>query len=299
MKILNYLTSVLENLPSDWLYTTTHRLDIYNERLAKKEFLEQFNELYNNKNSSKSTLKKLPTAYDYIRLGHPLSCILEWTIANLFNTKSQNVISFSSQTIPLLAILRANLLDNKKTQIIYSESLPPTFDEYTIREVYGYEFELVNTDKLSKIPDFEGTTISIIQNDKSENHLKDLDSDFIIKTYLNLGSILIVNNETNNHYISKIQHVRRRETIAMTPINCHLILKSLVNNSNLSLSNVDQINKTTVQGLISNITKTKSKPIVGSSGLSTQYAIMMGLIEDAKENYREKTIKFIVPPNCY
>jgi cystathionine beta-lyase/cystathionine gamma-synthase len=157
----------------------------------------------------------------------------------------------------------------------------------------------VNTDKLSKIPDFEGTTISIIQNDKSENHLKDLDSDFIIKTYLNLGSILIVNNETNNHYISKIQHVRRRETIAMTPINCHLILKSLVNNSNLSLSNVDQINKTTVQGLISNITKTKSKPIVGSSGLSTQYAIMMGLIEDAKENYREKTIKFIVPPNCY
>ena len=299
MKILNYLTSVLENLPSDWLYTTTHRLDIYNERLAKKEFLEQFNELYNNKNSSKSILKKLPTAYDYIRLGHPLSCILEWTIANLFNTKSQNVISFSSQTIPLLAILRANLLDNKKTQIIYSESLPPTFDEYTIREVYGYEFELVNTDKLSKIPDFEGTTISIIQNDKSENHLKDLDSDFIIKTYLNLGSILIVNNETNNHYISKIQHVRRRETIAMTPINCHLILKSLVNNSNLSLSNVDQINKTTVQGLISNITKTKSKPIVGSSGLSIQYAIMMGLIEDAKENYREKTIKFIVPPNCY
>ena len=80
MKILNYLTSVLENLPSDWLYSTTHRLDIYNERLAKKEFLEQFNELYNNKNSSESSLKKLPTAYDYIRLGHPLSCILEWTI---------------------------------------------------------------------------------------------------------------------------------------------------------------------------------------------------------------------------
>jgi len=49
MKILNYLTSVLENLPKDWLYSTTHRLDIYNEQLAKKEFLEQFNELYNNK----------------------------------------------------------------------------------------------------------------------------------------------------------------------------------------------------------------------------------------------------------
>ena len=96
MKILNYLTSVLENLPSDWLYSSTHRLDIYNERLAKKEFLEQFNELYNNKNSSESSLKKLPTAYDYIRLGHPLSCILEWTIANLFDTKSQNEIGRAS-----------------------------------------------------------------------------------------------------------------------------------------------------------------------------------------------------------
>ena len=161
MKILNYLTSVLENLPKDWLYSTTHRLDIYNEQLAKKEFLEQFNELYNNKNSSESSLKKLPTAYDYIRLGHPLSCILEWTIANLFDKKSQNVISFSSQTIPILAILRANLLDNKKTQIIYSGSLPPFFDEYTIREVYGYEFELVNTDKLSKNTDFDGITIKL------------------------------------------------------------------------------------------------------------------------------------------
>ena len=270
MKILNYLTSVLENLPSDWLYTTTHRLDIYNEQLAKKEFLKQFDELYNNKNSSKSSLKKLPTAYDYIRLGHPLSCILEWTIANLFNTKSQNVISFSSQTIPILAILRANLLDNKKTQIIYSGSLPPSFNKYTIREVYGYEFGLVNTDKLSKIPDFEGSTITIIQNDKLENHLKDFCTDFIIKTYPKIGSILIVNNESNNHYISKIQHVRRRETISMTPVNCHLILKSLVDGSHLSFSTIDQINKTSVQDLISNITKTKSKPIIGSSGLSIQ-----------------------------
>ena len=85
----------------------------------------------------------------------------------------------------------------------------------------------------------------------------------------------------------------------MTPVNCHLILKSLVDGSHLSFSTIDQINKTSVQDLISNITKTKSKPIIGSSGLSIQYAIMMGLIEDAKENYREKQIKFIVPPNCY
>jgi cystathionine beta-lyase/cystathionine gamma-synthase len=41
------------------------------------------------------------------------------------------------------------------------------------------------------------------------------------------------------------------------------------------------------------------KPLVGSCGLSVQYAIMMGLIDDAIENHPGKAIKFIVPPNCY
>jgi hypothetical protein len=38
-----------------------------------------------------------------------------------------------------------------------------------------------------------------------------------IGLYANLGSILVVNGEQNETYISDIQHVRRRETIAMTP----------------------------------------------------------------------------------
>jgi len=39
--------------------------------------------------------------------------------------------------------------------------------------------------------------------------------------------------------------------------------------------------------------------LVASSGLSMQYAIMMGLINDAIETHKGKAIKFIVPPNCY
>ncbi|MEM6299565.1 MAG: cystathionine beta-synthase, partial [Bacteroidota bacterium] len=35
------------------------------------------------------------------------------------------------------------------------------------------------------------------------------------------------------------------------------------------------------------------------SGLSVQYAIMMGLIDEAIHTYPGKAIKFIVPPNCY
>jgi bifunctional DNase/RNase len=45
-----------------------------------------------------------------------------------------------------------------------------------------------------------------------------------------LGSILVVNGEQNETYISDI-HVRRRETIAMTPSDSFTALKSLVTHS--------------------------------------------------------------------
>jgi hypothetical protein len=34
-KMLNYIKEVL-NMPAGWLNTTTHRLDIYDEKLAKQ-----------------------------------------------------------------------------------------------------------------------------------------------------------------------------------------------------------------------------------------------------------------------
>ena len=44
-KMLNYIKDVLKNMPTDWLNLTTHRLDIYDEKLAKIQFLEQFETL--------------------------------------------------------------------------------------------------------------------------------------------------------------------------------------------------------------------------------------------------------------
>src|SRR5690554_5306434 len=141
-KALDYIEKVLENMPADWLNLTTHRLDIYEEDLAKTQFLNKLEDLFNVNNSDTSALKELPTAYDYIRLGHPLSCVLEWTIAKSNNLDSENVITFSSQTMPVLAILRKNLLENKNTQIAYSSKLPDSFDPEILKEVYGYRFEL-------------------------------------------------------------------------------------------------------------------------------------------------------------
>ena len=298
--MLNYLKNVLKNMPDGWLSTTTHRLDIYDEKLAKTEFLEQFKFLCNKNIDDTSALNDLPTAYDYIRLGHPLSCILEWAIAHLHDTKPENIISFSSQTIPVLAILRKNLLDHKNTQIIYTGKLPVMFDAEVIKQTYGYEFELKHVEKSSDIPDFKGSTIFVSQDETISVNAINSNIDFFINIYKQLGSVLVVNGEQNEHYISEIQHVRRRETIAMTPVNCNTALHALVKNSRfpVSLSNLE-INKKNVLDTITSITGADTTPLVGSSGLSIQYAIMMGLINYAQENHKGKPIKFIVPPNCY
>ena len=298
--MIKFLKNVLEKMPTSWLSTTTHRLDIYNEKLAKTEFLQQFELLSKNNSLDTLDLRNLPTAYDYIRLGHPLSCVLEWSIAHLHDVNSKNIISFSSQSIPILAILRKNLLAHKNTQIIYTDNFLDFFDYETIKNTYGYNFELKKVKNLSDIPAFEGSTVLVSQSEKIDINNLGLNVDFFINTYKKLGSILIINGKQNEQYISEIQHVRRRETIAMTPANCHTVLLALIKNSNFtnSLSKIE-LNKKIVRDEIINITGALTMPLIGSSGLSIQYAIMMGLVDFAQENHEGKPIKFIVPPNCY
>jgi cystathionine beta-lyase/cystathionine gamma-synthase len=256
--------------------------------------------LYDTNNLEAFALHKLPTAYDYIRLGHPLSCILEWTIANLNHQKSENVISFSSQTVPILAILRKNLLENKKTQINYINELPPFFDANILRNVYGYNFEVHKVEDATDVTSFDGSTIFISEQEKISSFTSSKNIDFCIHTYINLGSMLLVNGAKNEHYISDIQHVRRRETIAMTPVNALAALKSLLTARPIVHPENDfKANKISVLNSIKKINGTTTKPLVGSSGLSIQYAIMMGLIHDAIEEHPGKEIKIIVPPNCY
>jgi cystathionine beta-lyase/cystathionine gamma-synthase len=299
-KTLKYIHDVLENMPNDWRNLTTHRLDIYDEKLAKTQFLEQFENLFQNSNSEAAALYELPTAYDYIRLGHPLSCILEWTIGNLNNQKSENIISFSSKTIPILAILRKNLLENKNTQIVYTNQLPTFFDVEILRNVYGYNFELKKVENLAAISEYNGSTIFIAAQDEISKFNLTPNIDFLVNMQSDLGSILVINGKENETYISDIQHVRRRETIAMTPANSLTALRTLVGTSSINAQeNTIETNKTSVLDSIKKITGTTIKPLVGSCGLSIQYAIMMGLIHDALEEHKGKAIKIIVPPNCY
>jgi len=298
--ILDYINKVLENMPKNWLNLTTHRLDIYDEKLAKTQFLKQFEVLFNAKNSEALSLDELPTAYDYIRLGHPLSCIVEWVIAHLNNTNANNVISFSSKTASILAILRKNLFANKNTQIIYTGKLPDFFDAELLRRIYGYKFDLLKVENTSAISKFNGSTIFISQKEDIFNFDLRSTIDFSINIHALLGSILVVNGEHNESYIPEIQHVRRRETIAMTPANSLAALKFLIEPSSFDATkNKKETSKTLVLDSIKAITGTNTKALVGSSGLSIQYAILMGLIHDALENHKGKAIKIVVPPNCY
>ena len=299
-KMLNYIKTVLENMPTGWLNLTTHRLDIYDEKLAKTQFLDQFKALFKENNSEALALNELPTAFDYIRLGHPLSCILEWAIANLNNIAPDNVISFSSKTIPALAILRKNLLDNTNTQIIYTGEIPHFFDVEILQNIYDYKFELKQVEKASDISAFNGSTIFISQQDEICNFELTPNVDFFINAHPHLGSILVVNGEENESYISEIQHVRRRETIAMTPANSLAALNVLIiQSSYANKESNNETNKTLVLDSIKAITGSNTKALVASSGLSIQYAILMGLIHDALEQHKGKSIKIVVPPNCY
>lgn len=297
--MITYLEDVLGNTPSAWLNLTTHRLDIYDESRAKTQFIDQFQKLANERNSDSAALGELPTAYDYIRLGHPLSSVLEWALANINNLSPESVISFSSLTVPVFAVLRKNLMDNKGTRILYSGELPGFFDAEVIKSVYGYEFKLKKVQSTEIISDFDGTTLFVSESDSFIKTEFNPFIDFYINLHPGLGSVLLVNGESNETYISEIQHVRRRETIAMTPINCVAALKSLVGQKSMDAKSNRTSNKAQVLKSIKEVTGTAAEPLVGSSGLSVQYAIMMGLVHDAQLNHPGKAIKFVVPPNCY
>jgi len=200
----------------------------------------------------------------------------------------------------VLAILRKNKLDGIHTRVLYSESLPDFFDEAILKRVYGYKFSLKKVDQIDNIADYEGSTIWLSKQKKLAQFKSDSRIDFFVNMHSELGSILIVNGDKNESYISEIQHVRRRETIAMTPANSDRALRHLVGMDSLDSSmNSVQENKLKVLNSIKKITGTTAEPLVASSGLSIQYAIVMGLIHAAKENFGGKPIKIIVPPNCY
>lgn len=299
--VLKNLNNVLDIIPSDWLNLTTHRLDIYNESLAKVEFLSKFETCISEYQSDQSRLakelEKLPTAFDYIRLGHPLSCILEWAVAQKLEINSENIISFSSQVMPIMAILRKNLFLKRKTNIYYLNDFSNLLNEKIIKEIYNYDFNLIKVESINEIKedDLSSILISEFNFDIKRSDLKAID--FLVTPINDHGSICYVLGSDSKEYVSEIQHVRRRESIAMTPRNSYSIL-NLLSGKKLRGELEENSEESSVKS-IQQITGTNSLVSLGSCGLSIQYAILMGLIHQIRVQYGKKDIKLIVPPNCY
>jgi len=282
-------------MPEDWLRLTTHRLDIYHEKYAKREFLIGLERLFENNQYDQESLNGLPTAYDYIRLGHPLSCLLEWTLGKLNNIDPAQLIAFSSAAMPIFSILRRNTMEGKNSLIAHYDEL--RFDVDLLRRVYGYQFETVQIQHIFEVPDFEGPVILVSERDDMELLASGQSVDFYVTLNKYLGSVVVANEYD---CIAEIQHVRRRESIAMTPQNCLIGLKKLLGEPyDFGIEpNLDE-HKEVVRKVIRESTQTNSSTSLASSGLSIQYAITMGLIDQAMNQYPDKEIKFIVPTNCY
>lgn len=294
-----YLKRVIANMPADWLNLTTHRLDIYDEPLAKTQFLERFGALFEAQNAETSALAALPTAFDYIRLGHPLSCVLEWAVARLHGLEPDRVISFSSRTAPLMSVLRTNLLEGRGALLAHTGELPACLDVEVLRNVYGFRFDVARVDSHEAVPAHEGSIVFVTSSDDVARFELDPRIDFYVNEHSRWGSLIIVNGDENASFVPHIQHTRRRETIAMTPANCRLALLGLVGEAVPPPESQAAAHAKVVLDAIQQVTDSPAPALLGSSGLSVQYAIVMGLVDHALENHPGKPIRIVVPPNCY
>lgn len=299
-KCFDTVGKILGNLPDSWVTLTTHRLDIYNEEQAKSQFLEQLQSLQLSGELDAKTLETLPTAYDYIRLGHPLSSVLEWIVAEINHVPADQVITFASKTMPILALIRKNTLACEQTHLYHTTDASPLIDVPRLEDIYGYKVQSHKITDVAQIPKHTDSMVILVTQSADKAPLNvNANVDVTVNIHPHYGSTMVIHNGQISNIVKDVQHVRRRETIAMTPRNALNVLHEIVNDERQSVETCadDAVNR--VYHCIQDNTGSPVTPLIASSGLSIQYAMMMGLVENAITQYPNKPIKLIIPPNCY
>jgi cystathionine beta-lyase/cystathionine gamma-synthase len=85
----------------------------------------------------------------------------------------------------------------------------------------------------------------------------------------------------------------------MTPANSLAAIERLIGAAPAPRAQNAAANRASVLASIREVTGTKAPALVGSSGLSVQYAVVMGLVHHAIEHHHGKPIRIVVPTNCY
>ena len=302
--VKDQLKKILPYLPQEWAELTTHRLDIYDESKAKTEFTQAFAALLASGDADPQSLSSLPTAFDYVRLGHQLSSVLEWALAQINGVTFDEAITFASRTMPLMAVLRTNTAKGQATTIYLDRSTSFKWQDQVVKDIYGYDFRVQPIDGLADIPHNQDHASVYITSQPFEAPLSQGPCALTINLHPHYGSAIILNptalkESQRRDWVAAIQHVRRRESIAMTPPHCLRVLKEL---TGVPADPPEDISEKAFAHIRASVTQNSGSPIeplVASSGLSIQYAILMGLIDFARTNHKGQDISLIVPPNCY
>jgi len=299
---LETVGKILDHVPEDWLKLTTHRLDVYDESQAKTQFLERLVDLEASGELTTDTLGALPTAYDYIRLGHPLSCVLEWVLGTLNHVPASQVITFTSRTMPILAMLRSESLAGRTTHLYFVGDSAPIIDLPRLERVYGYRVELRRVVDASEVASHDDGAVVFVTASPFDRPLDTGPNiDITVNVHAEYGSALLIHssNRAALEIAGQVQHVRRRESIAMTPPNALLLLHEIMGREKPSSETSGEAGLETVVRCIQDNTGSTNQPLIASSGLSIQYAILMGLVEYAMIQHAGKPICLLIPPNCY
>ena len=297
--VISAIQEIIDAMPKEWLSLTTHRLDIYDESQAKTQFVQSLLSLINNGNVGRESLSQLPTAFDYVRLGHQLSSVYEWGIGQINGVQAKRVISFASKTMSFFAVLRSNKERNRKTVVYHDCPLPSSWLSSKVQSIYGYTFETQEIDAPKDMQTFEDCTSVYITNRSIQEKIPSGRADIIIHMHTYGSTLLILDDTQADVWISKIQHVRRRETIAVTPPYSLRMLKELVDQPTQDLEQVTEEDWNAIEQAVLDNTGATIRPLIATSGLSVQYGILMGLLDYARTNHPGKPVQLIIPPNCY
>lgn len=112
--------------------------------------------------------------------------------------------------------------------------------------------------------------------------------DATVNVHPDCGSTIIVHDTKNTDMVKDLQHVRRRETIAITPLNALNVLHEIVNDKSIPVEVCQPQDLNKIYDCIKENTGSEVTPLIASSGLSIQYAMMMGLVEDAMTEHPAK-----------